>query len=190
MTRCAVICPTFLIVQATFCFVVVPGISEASNPQAVVTQFIPSSSAPLTLTRFSLCPWLFHPSRTNDISCLTPSSTVSSIRGITTKSVSALVFSPFRCTMQPFSAPYPPPMAEYSRLACSMGVSQKGTACGSKVRVACTCRASASMAMVSPMIATMSEMSPLSGSSGQASCRLTSRTLFAVPLSCMATLYA
>ena len=190
VTLWAVIWPTFLIVQATLFFVVVPGISEASNPQAVVTQFIPSSSLPDTFTRFSFRPWLFHPSSTKLISCFTPSSVVSSIRGITTKSVSAFFASPTFCTMQPFSAPYPLPMAAYSRSACCMGVSQKGTVWASKVRVAPTCFARASMASVSPMICTMSDMSPLSGSSGHASFRSTSRTRFAVSFSRIATVQA
>ena len=62
-----------------------------------------------------------------------------------------------------------------------MGVSQNGTAFGSKSPVAATCLASASMASMSPMIATMSLMSPFSGSSGQASLMSTSRTRAAIP---------
>ena len=102
------------------------------------------------------------------------------------KSHSAFAPSAVFCTMQPPSAPYPRTVS-YSRAACSSGVSQKGTCCGSKVRVAATCRASASMASTSPMIWTMSLMSPFSGISGQASFRSTSRTRFAVPRSCRAT---
>ena len=144
-------CPTFFTHQTTFCFVVLPGTSAACMPHFSLIQFRLSSSAPVTCTRGSRCPRAFHPSRMKIRFSWTPSSWITSARGITMKSLSGFVLSPFFSTMQPRSTPYPA-TAAYSRPACSMGVSQKGTVSGSQSRVAWICRCSASIPAASPMI--------------------------------------
>ena len=101
VTRFAVIWPTFLMAQATFPFVVDPGLRLASKPHFSVTQFMPSICAAGITTRPSFRPLQFHPSSTKCLLTFTPSSFSSSIRGRTTKSHSGLISFPVCWAMHP-----------------------------------------------------------------------------------------
>ena len=91
--------------QATFPFVVLPGVTLASNPQRSVTQDMASICAAGITTRPSFLPLLFHPSSTKCLETVTPSSFSSSIRGSTTKSHSGFVSFPVSWQMHPPATP-------------------------------------------------------------------------------------